>query len=69
MEGSSRRRQPALSLHREFVGSRLEEQILKQAFALVMAVHRSERMDDQPTKSAADHPSVSPVRFPGACES
>jgi hypothetical protein len=66
MEGSSRPRQPALCLHREFVGSRLEEQILKRAFALVMPVHRLDRVDDEQPKAAADHPPVNPVRSQGA---
>lgn len=66
MEGSRHRRQPALSLHREFAGSRLEEQILKQAFELVMPARRHDRVEDEQPKAEADHPPVNPLRSQGA---
>jgi hypothetical protein len=46
MDGSSRGRQPALELIREFAGSRLEEQILIRVFELVVPIIRH-RWDDE----------------------
>jgi hypothetical protein len=65
MDDSRRRRLPALPLQREFVSSRLEEQILKQAFALVMPVHRLRGVDDEQPKTALDHPQGVPSRSQG----
>lgn len=69
MDGPSQGQQSALSLHREFVGSRLDEQVLKQVFELVMPVHRQDRMDDEQPKAAADTPQVTPVLSQGAGQS
>jgi hypothetical protein len=67
MEGLRHRRQPpALSLQREFAGSRLEEQILKQAFELVMPAQRLDREQDEPVKAEADHPQANLLRSQGA---
>jgi hypothetical protein len=48
MEGSNQRRQSVIPLYREFAGSRLEEQILKSAFELVLPlVHREPVADER----------------------
>jgi hypothetical protein len=47
MDGSSRGRQSALELRREFAGSRLEEQILIRVFELVVPVIRRGWTDDE----------------------
>jgi hypothetical protein len=54
MEGSNRRRQTAVSLYRQFTGSRLEEQILKRAFELVLPVYHLERGEDEQPKAEAN---------------
>ena len=54
MEGANRRRQPVISLHREFTGSRLEEQILKRAFELVLPIYHRESVADERSQAEAD---------------
>jgi hypothetical protein len=68
MEGLRRRRQPPkLPLQREFAGSRLQEQILKQAFELVIPTHRLDRLaDDESLKAEAGQPQANPFRSQGA---
>jgi len=63
MEGLDHRRQPALSLQREFAGSRLEEQILKRAFELVLPVYCLDRPNDM---AEADHSQATFLRSQGA---
>lgn len=66
MEGSSRRRSPALSVQREFAGSRLEEQIVRQAFELVVPNHRLEEVEAEPSTHKAGRPPVNATRSQGA---
>ena len=66
MGGSRTRRKTALSLQREFTGSRLEEQILVRAFDLVMPTQRLDRAsEEQPTTQTGRSP-VEPRRSQGA---
>ena len=58
MEGLHRRRGPTLSLQREFTGSRLEAQILKRAFELVMAALRQEALAGDPINTASERASA-----------
>jgi hypothetical protein len=53
-----------LSLQREFAGSRLEEQILRRAFELVLPV--LDRGEGEPPKAEADHSQANFLRSPGA---
>jgi hypothetical protein len=66
MEGTSRRRQPALSLQREFAGSRLEEQVLIQAFELVVPALRQDLVENEFWRTEVDNPPVNPLRTQGA---
>lgn len=66
MEGTSWRRQPALSLQREFAGSRLEEQILRRAFALVIPALPQESIDVEPCNNEAERPPVHTTCCQGA---
>jgi hypothetical protein len=66
MEGSSHRRQPTLSLQREFAGSRLEEQILMRAFELVIPAFRLDLVEEELSSTEADKPLVNPLRSQGA---
>jgi hypothetical protein len=60
MEGSNHRRQSVISLYREFAGSRLEEQILKRAFELVLPlVHREPVADERSHAEANSTPDYS----------
>jgi hypothetical protein len=58
MEGLRRRSKVELSLQREFSGSRLEEQILRQAFELVIPVLVQEAKESEALNSAADRVAV-----------
>lgn len=66
MEGSRRHRQPTVSLHREFAGSRLEEQILVRAFELVLPSLRRDLPTREGTDLDADKPPLNPVQSQGA---
>jgi hypothetical protein len=66
MEGLHRRRQSPLPLHREFAGSRLEEQILKRVFELVLPACRLDRAAYELPKAEADQPQAHPFRSQGA---
>jgi hypothetical protein len=54
MEGSNNRRPSAVSLYREFTGSRLEEQILKRAFELVLPIHHLEPRANEQRQAEAN---------------
>lgn len=70
MEGLRRRRQPpALSLQREFADSRLEEQLLKQAFELVISAQHLDQLEDESVKAEANHPQANHLQSQGAGQS
>lgn len=54
MDGSSRGRQPALELERDFAGSRLEEQILIRVFELLVPVVRRGWDDERSATGQSD---------------
>jgi hypothetical protein len=55
MEGSGRSRRPTLALQREFAGSRLEEQVLRRAFELVVPGRRRAVPVNQRSATEADN--------------
>jgi len=66
MEGLHRRRGPTLSLQREFTGSRLEAQILKRAFELVLPALRQQSRASNPINTESDPASAHTRRSQGA---
>lgn len=66
MEDLRRRSKSELSLQREFSDSRLEEQILRKAFELVIPVLVQEAKEDEPFNSAADRVPVNAPHSQGA---
>jgi len=66
MEGSRRRRNTTVPLQREFMGSRLEQQILIRAFDLVLPPQRPERVPDEHSTTETGRPPVEPRRSQGA---
>jgi hypothetical protein len=66
MEGLRQRSKAALSLQREFSGSRLEEQILRRVFELISPVLAQRVKESEPLNSAADRVPVSATQSQGA---
>jgi hypothetical protein len=66
MEGLRHRSKTELSLQREFSGSRLEEQILRRAFELVIPVLVQQVKESEPLNSAADRVPVNATQSQGA---
>jgi hypothetical protein len=66
MEGLRCRSKAALSLQREFSGSRLEEQILRRAFELVIPVLVEQVKESEPPSRAADRQPVNATQSQGA---
>jgi hypothetical protein len=69
MEGLRLRRNSLVALQREFTGSRLDKQILMHAFALLVPVHGSEPITEEPEKLITDPPLVIPDRSQGGTPS
>jgi hypothetical protein len=65
MEDLRRRGNATLALQREFTDSRLEKQILRQAFALLVPVDGSAPIAEQPGKADVDQALVITVRCQG----
>ena len=66
MEDTGRQRQSLLPLQREFVVSRLEEQILIRVFELLIPIHRQVTMRVEPPHSHVERPMIKTTRSPGA---
>jgi len=66
MEGLHRRREPMFSLQREFSGPRLEEQILKRVFELVIPSVFQEVTDVEALNIEADRVPLHTTRVQGA---
>jgi hypothetical protein len=66
MEGLRRRSKAELSMQREFSGSRLEEQILRRAFELVVPVLDQQGKETEPLNRAADRVPVNTTQSQGA---
>ena len=65
MEDTGRQRQSLLALQREFVVSRLEEQILIRVFELLIPIHRQVTMRVDPPHSQVDRPAIKITRSSG----
>jgi hypothetical protein len=66
MEGLRRRSNAELSLQREFSGSRLEEQILRRAFELVIPVLVQQVKESESLNRDTDRVPVNPKQSQGA---
>jgi hypothetical protein len=66
MEDTGRQRQSLLPLQREFVVSRLEEQILIRVFELVIPIHRQVTMRVDPPRNQVDRSVIKTIRSQGA---
>ena len=65
MEDTGRQRQSPLPLQREFVVSRLEEQILIRVFELVIPLHRQVTMRIDSPHNQVDRPVIKTTRSSG----
>ena len=65
MEGTGCQRQSLLPLEREFVVSRLEEQILIRVFELVIPLHRQVTMRIDSPHNQVDRPVIKTTRSSG----
>ena len=65
MEDTGRQRQSLLPLEREFVVSRLEEQILIRVFELVIPLHRQVTMRIDSPHNQVDRPVIKTTRSSG----
>jgi hypothetical protein len=66
MEDTGRQRQSLLALQREYVISRLEEQILIRVFELVIPIHRQVTRRVDPPHHQVDRPKIMTTRSSGA---
>lgn len=66
MEGLRRRSKTEMSLQREFSTSRLEEQILRRAFELVIPILVQQVKESKPLNSDADRVPVNATQSQGA---
>ena len=66
MEDLHRRREPMFSLQREFSGSRLEQQVLKRAFELVIPSLSKEVGEVEALNTEADRVPLHTTRVQGA---
>ena len=66
MEGLRHRSKAELSLQREYSGSRLEEQILRRAFELVIPALVQQVKESYPLNSDADRMPVNATQSQGA---